>query len=752
MPSIPSVLISEVGPRDGLQSIPSIMPTASKLRWIDALHAAGVREIEVGSFVPAKLLPQLADTAAVVAYARTLPGLTVMALVPNVRGAEAALAAGVHKMTIPVSASAAHSLANVRKTREEMLAEVRNIVALRNERAPDVKVEAGIATAFGCTLQGAVAEDDVIRMAAAVIAAGADESGLSDTTGYANPAQVKRLFKRLFAEIGDKAGAAHLHNTRGLGLANCLAAYEAGVTTFDASLGGLGGCPYAPGASGNVVTEDLVFMFEAMGVATGIDVERLLEARAVMKGALPGENVYGMTPEAGLPKGFAYADGRAPRGTRDRWRHAARGPVSGAMNGAASGAQSEGNSVLPSALPLAGIVVVEFTHMVMGPTCGMILADLGAEVIKVEPITGDNTRKLIGSGAGFFALFNRNKQSLAVDTRTEKGVEIVRRLVDGADIFNENFKGGSMAKLGLDYASLAQRNPRLIYVSHKGFLPGPYEHRTALDEVVQMMGGLAYMTGPQGRPLRAGSSVNDIMGGMFGAIGALAALAQRATTGRGQQVQSALFENNVFLVAQHMMQFAVTGKPAAPMPSRISAWAVYDVFTVADGEQIFLAVVSDTQWAIFCDAFGFADLRADPRLASNNLRVHARDWLLPILRERLVGKSAADISATFERCGLPYAPITRPEDLFDDPHLLATGGLAPATLPDGRATMMPLLPVTMDGRRLSLRADAPGLGEHTDQLLARMGYESAEIAALHAAGIVGAAPARTAPGSEPPDA
>jgi len=307
-----SVLISEVGPRDGLQSVGAIMPTAAKLRWLDALHASGLREIEVGSFVPARLLPQMADVADVVAHALTLRGLTVLALVPNVRGAAAAIAAGVHKLTIPVSASAAHSLANVRKTREQMIDEVRLIVRLRDEQAPHVKIEAGIATAFGCTIQGLVAEDDVIRMAREVVAVGADESGLSDTTGYANPAQVKRLFARLRAEIGDKAGAAHMHNTRGLGLANCLAAYEAGVRTFDASQGGLGGCPYAPGASGNVVTEDLVFMFEAMGVSTGIDLERLIAAREALKAGLPGETVYGMTPEAGLTKGFRYADGRRP--------------------------------------------------------------------------------------------------------------------------------------------------------------------------------------------------------------------------------------------------------------------------------------------------------------------------------------------------------------------------------------------------------------------------------------------------------
>jgi crotonobetainyl-CoA:carnitine CoA-transferase CaiB-like acyl-CoA transferase len=403
-------------------------------------------------------------------------------------------------------------------------------------------------------------------------------------------------------------------------------------------------------------------------------------------------------------------------------------------------------------LPLLGVRVIEFTHMVMGPTCGMILGDLGADVIKVEPITGDNTRKLIGSGAGFFSTFNRNKKSLAVDINHPQGREIVHRLVAGADVFSENFKGGTMAALGLDYAALSALNPRLIYVSHKGFLPGPYEHRTALDEVVQMMGGLAYMTGPEGRPLRAGSSVNDIMGGMFGAIGVLAALVQRDKTGRGQEVQSALFENNVFLVAQHMMQFAVTGKPAAPMPSRISAWGVYDVFTVANGEQVFLAVVSDTQWAIFCDAFGHADLKSDPRLASNNLRVQAREWLLPMLRERLAAKSAAEISAIFERSGLPYAPITRPQDLFDDPHLRATGGLTPVTLPDGRGTTTPLLPLAMAGRRLPLRTNPPALGEHTDQLLSGLGYGAADIAALHAANVVGPVAGPVVRGVEPSDA
>ena len=385
-------------------------------------------------------------------------------------------------------------------------------------------------------------------------------------------------------------------------------------------------------------------------------------------------------------------------------------------------------------LPYEGLRVVEFTHMVMGPTCGMVLADLGAEVIKVEPIghgrNGDATRQLLGSGAGFFPMFNRNKKSIALDLQTPEGKEAVLRLIATADVVSENFKPGTMTKLGLDYDSLKALNPRLVYVSHKGFLPGPYEHRTALDEVVQMMGGLAYMTGRPGDPLRAGTSVNDIMGGMFGAIGAMAALAQREKTGQGQEVQSALYENNVFLVAQHMMQYAVTGKPAAPMPARISAWAIYDVFKVKDEEQIFLAVVSNTAWAIFCDAFDFSDLKADARLQSNNDRVKARDWMMPILRERMAKFSAAEISAVFEKNALPFAPITRPQDLFDDPHLNATGGLADIELPDGKQTRTVLLPLTLGGQRPGVRCSPPKLGEHSAELLSELGYSKEQIRAL----------------------
>ena len=395
-----------------------------------------------------------------------------------------------------------------------------------------------------------------------------------------------------------------------------------------------------------------------------------------------------------------------------------------------------------SPLPLAGLRVVEFTHMVMGPTCGMVLADMGAEVIKVEPIDGDRTRRLLGAGSGFFPMFNRNKKSVAIDLRQPQGAEVARTLAASADIVAENFKPGTMSKYGLDYASLAAVNPRVIYVTHKGFLPGPYDHRTALDEVVQMMGGLAYMTGRPGDPLRAGTSVNDIMGGLFGAIGALGALIQRGITGKGMEVQSALFENNVFLMGQHMLQYAMTGKHPSPMPARDNPWAVYDVFTVRDGEQIFLAAVSDAQWQTFCDLLGFADLKSDPSLSTNNQRVHARPTLIPALRERLTQWRADELAERFESVGLPYAPIRRPEDLFDDVHLNATGGLADIRLPDGdragETVRTTLFPITLQGRRLGVRLDPPRISEHMRELLRDVGYPADAIDALVARGAVAA--------------
>ncbi|MDB5899373.1 MAG: L-carnitine dehydratase/bile acid-inducible protein [Ramlibacter sp.] len=394
----------------------------------------------------------------------------------------------------------------------------------------------------------------------------------------------------------------------------------------------------------------------------------------------------------------------------------------------------------PAPQPLQGLRVIEFTHMVMGPTCGMVLADMGAEVIKVEPIDGDRTRRLLGAGSGFFPMFNRNKKSIGIDLHQPEGAALARRLCATADVVAENFKPGTMEKYGLDYASLSKENERVIYVSHKGFLPGPYDHRTALDEVVQMMGGLAYMTGRPGDPLRAGTSVNDIMGGMFGAIGALGALIQRGITGKGMEVQSALYENNVFLMGQHMLQYAMTGKPAAPLPARDNPWAVYDVFTVKDGEQIFLAAVSDAQWQKFCDIFGFADLKAEPALATNNQRVQQRPRLLATLRERLAPHTAADLSAAMEKAGLPFAPIRRPEDLLDDEHLLATGGLADVTLPDGpkagQSVKTTLFPITMQGCRLGVRLQPPRLGEHSRELLSAAGYSSGEIDDLRARAVI----------------
>ncbi|MFC6337888.1 CoA transferase [Pseudomonas sp. CCM 7891] len=388
-------------------------------------------------------------------------------------------------------------------------------------------------------------------------------------------------------------------------------------------------------------------------------------------------------------------------------------------------------------LPLAGIRVIEFVHMVMGPSCGLVLADLGAEVIKVEPApAGDNTRRLKGSGAGYWMTYNRNKKSFAVDMKTPEGMAAVLKLIASADVVTENFRPGAMEKLGLGYEHVKALKPSIIYSSMKGFLPGPYDQRTALDEVVQMMTGLAYMTGPVGRPLRAGASVNDVMGGMFSAISILAALYQRNSTGAGQFVQTGLFENSAFLVAQHMMQKVVTGKAAAPMPNRLSAWAIYDVFATADDEQVFLGVVSDGQWQAFCSAFEFAEWAVDPDLAQNNQRVQARERILPLVIERLGQLGKAEVMARCEAAGLPFSPIQRPEDLFEDRHLNESGGMVDLTLADGEAVKVPMLPLQMDGQRFGARLNVPELGSHTVELLREMDYSPEQIVALQQARVV----------------
>jgi crotonobetainyl-CoA:carnitine CoA-transferase CaiB-like acyl-CoA transferase len=389
-----------------------------------------------------------------------------------------------------------------------------------------------------------------------------------------------------------------------------------------------------------------------------------------------------------------------------------------------------------TASPLSGLKVVEFTHMVMGPTVGHVLGSLGAEVVRVEPIGGDQTRRLLGSGAGYFPMYNRHKASICLDLKSSEGLAVARALAEQADILVENFRPGALDRLGLDYATLAAANPRLIYCSEKGFLPGPYENRTALDEVAQMMGGLAYMTGPPGQPLRAGASVIDVTGGMFGVIGILAALEERHRTGRGQKVVSSLFETTVYLVGQHMAQFAVTGTPAAPMPARVSAWAIYDVFETKD-DPIFIGVVTDALWEKFCALFGLDALWADESLRKNNQRVLARERIMPEIRSLISGFTRVEVITKLNGSGLPFAAIGRPQDLFDDPHLAASGGLEAVTLEDGRVTHLPGLPLEMAGARPGGAATLPLPGADSRAVLAGLGYDGDTIAALIAAGTVG---------------
>lgn len=385
---------------------------------------------------------------------------------------------------------------------------------------------------------------------------------------------------------------------------------------------------------------------------------------------------------------------------------------------------------------LSGIKVIEFTHMVMGPAAGLVLADLGADVIKVEPVGGDKTRRLRGSGAGYFSMYNRNKKSLSIDLKSAEGKALALKLIDEADVFIENFRPGALDKLGFGYDALSKRNPNLIYCSEKGFLDGPYSHRTALDEVAQMMGGLAYMTGPPGRPLRAGSSVIDVTGGMFGAIAVLAAMQDRARTGKGRHVSASLYETTVFMVGQHMAQYAVTGTPAAPMPARISAWAVYDVFDVKNDEKVFVGVVSDTQWVAFCKAFELTDWAKDESLNANNERVARREELIPPLRKLFATFTKDELMAKLETTGLPFAPIQKPEDLFADPHLKESGGLLDMTIPDGGEIALPAMPISIDGARPGLAFNPPEIGEHSRDVLQSLGLSQSEISDLISRGLV----------------
>jgi crotonobetainyl-CoA:carnitine CoA-transferase CaiB-like acyl-CoA transferase len=387
-------------------------------------------------------------------------------------------------------------------------------------------------------------------------------------------------------------------------------------------------------------------------------------------------------------------------------------------------------------LPLAGIRVLEFCHTIMGPTAGLILADLGADVIKIEPADGDSTRRRIGFAAGFFATFNRNKRSLALDLKSDEGRALLYRLVETADAILENYAPGTMERLGCGYGELSQKNPRLIYCALKGFLSGPYEHRPALDEVVQFMAGLAYMTGPPGQPLRAGTSVVDIMGGMFAVIGLQAALRERERTGRGQIVKSALFESTAFLMMQHMAGEVVTGKPMPPMPSRDGAWAIYEPFATADGEQIFVGLTSDGQWRRFCEHFDRHDLLQNPAYKSNEDRVRQRPALRPVVGEIIARHRLGELAELFDRIDIPFAPVAKPGDLFEDPQLNAGGRMLGIDFPNGARAKIPRLPIEMGDHDFALQRQAPALGQHTAEILAELGITRSEIAVLRERGII----------------
>lgn len=389
----------------------------------------------------------------------------------------------------------------------------------------------------------------------------------------------------------------------------------------------------------------------------------------------------------------------------------------------------------PNPLPLAGLRIIEMGHTVMGPSCSVVFADLGADVIKVEPPEGERTRQTTGFGSGMFPLYNRNKRSLCLDLKSDAGKAILTKLITTSDALVENFAYGTLDRLGFGWAQLEKINPRLIYCALKGFLGGPYEHRPALDEVVQYMGGLAYMTGPRGQPLRAGASVVDLMGGMFGVIGIMAALKERERTGRGQMVKSALFESTAFMVAQHMTGQIVSGEEPPPMPHKSSSWAIYETFTTADNKMIFIAITSDNHWRAFCKEFGLDTLLNDPALKTNPQRAAGRARITPVVTDIVKQRTFGELAKIFERLKIPFAPLAKPADLFDDPHLNQGGHMLDLHFANGQRANIPGLPLEMGNHKLSIRSQPPRKGENTRAILAELGYSATEIDAWIASGL-----------------
>ena len=563
---------------------------------------------------------------------------------PNLKGAQRAIETGADLLLVPLSASHAHSLANLRKTPDEVVAEVAKIRAARDAAGSKTLIEGGVGTAFGCTLQGRVEPSEVLRLMQALLDAGADRVSIADTVGYADPRMVRDLFEHAVSIAGDRFWCGHFHDTRGLAMANVYAALEVGVARFDASLAGIGGCPHAPGASGNASTEDLAYMLASMGIETGIDIAKLLALREKVADWLAGETLHGTLWRAGLPKTF---DCRASRRNENGMDTSTK-EIAAAGRRARHRIHAHGHGT-------------DVRHDPRRP---------GRRGHQDRAAGRRQDAQAAGPRHRLLPLVQPQQEERRARHQHPEGHATALELIAQSDVVLENFRPGLMATLGLDYDTLSKKFPRLIYVSHKGFLPGPYENRLALDEVVQMMGGLSYMTGPKGRPLRAGTSVNDIMGGMFGAIGVLAALRERDRTGKGQEIQSALFENCVFLSAQHMQQYAMTGEAPPPMPSRVSAWSVYDVFELADGEQLFIGAVSDKQFKTLCDVLERPDLATDPALQTNAQRVAVRpDASAAPGRDPQASQEATSCPPSSKRPAIPYAPIVRPEQLLDDPHL-----------------------------------------------------------------------------------